>query len=87
MDIDILYRSTAFVPDKGGGSQHGQTFAQLSRGVILKLQSDCLLLTENNDIIDLSAGVRDDKKIQIHNNDVADFVSKEEREETTEYSI
>lgn len=81
---DILYNSTAFGPDKGKGGQHGKTLAQLSRDVILKHRSDCWLVTEDNDIIDLSAEVPDDKKIPTYSNDIAKFVSKEEREETTE---
>lgn len=81
---DILYNSSVFGPEKGKGGHYGKNLAQLSRDVTSQHRADCWLISEDNDVIDLSSEIPENKKLSTYSNDVAKFVSKEEREETTE---
>lgn len=79
---DGLYNSTVFGPGKGKGGNYGKSISQLSRDVISQHRADCWLITEDNDVVDLTADNLADKKIPTHSKEVAKFISKEEREET-----
>lgn len=79
---DGLYNSTVFGPEKGKGGIFGKSLSQLSRDVIAQHRADCWLVSEDNDVVDLSADDISDKKIATHSKDVAKFISKEEKEET-----
>lgn len=79
---DGLYNSTVFGPDKGKGGNYGKSLSQLAQDVVSQHRADCWLISEDNDVVDLSVEDRADKKLTTHSKEVAKFISKEEKEET-----
>lgn len=82
---DSLYNSDAFGPERGKGGKFGKTLKQLSNDVISLHRASSWLISDDNDLIDLSEPQEEkgsSKNLPEPASEVAKFLSLEERNET-----
>uniref|UniRef100_A0A6G1SLN8 RNA pseudouridylate synthase domain-containing protein 2 n=1 Tax=Aceria tosichella TaxID=561515 RepID=A0A6G1SLN8_9ACAR len=82
---DGLYNSDAFGPERGKGARYGKTLKQLSDDVVARHRATSWLISDGDmvgpdEIIEQGVKVEPDAE---ENNYKTDFLSEEEREETT----